>query len=165
MLRRYAVANALFAFPRHLQPITHRCLPARCRPAARLAETCSLLSRSSTPRRGAGGIRASLPAGETGMSERAGADLPEARDGEGQLSKDALRSPAPRLIEQDRLAPRKCSGATLSLALSRYNAASGPLTKRQLRRGIDRIVAALCYPGAVPTGPFRGVVPRRKFIR
>ncbi len=45
--------------------------------------------------RGAGGIRASSPAGETGMSERAGADLPEARDGEGQLSKDVLRAPAP----------------------------------------------------------------------
>ncbi len=29
------------------------------------------------------------------MSEPVGADLPEARDGEGQLSKDALRSPAP----------------------------------------------------------------------
>ncbi|MCZ6516344.1 MAG: hypothetical protein O6763_02525 [Gammaproteobacteria bacterium] len=29
------------------------------------------------------------------MSEQAGADLPEARDGEGQLSKDALRAPAP----------------------------------------------------------------------
>ncbi|MCZ6515925.1 MAG: hypothetical protein O6763_00385 [Gammaproteobacteria bacterium] len=28
------------------------------------------------------------------MSEQAGADLPEARDGEGQLSKDALRLPA-----------------------------------------------------------------------
>jgi hypothetical protein len=27
------------------------------------------------------------------MSEPVGADLPEARDGEGQLSKDALRSP------------------------------------------------------------------------
>jgi len=42
------------------------------------------------------GIRASSPAGETGMSEQAGADLSEARDGEGQLSKDALRAPAPR---------------------------------------------------------------------
>ncbi len=30
------------------------------------------------------------------MSEQVGADLPEARDGEGQLSKDALRSPARR---------------------------------------------------------------------
>ncbi len=30
------------------------------------------------------------------MSEQAGADLPEAKDGEGQLSKDALRSPARR---------------------------------------------------------------------
>ncbi|MCZ6515997.1 MAG: hypothetical protein O6763_00745 [Gammaproteobacteria bacterium] len=29
------------------------------------------------------------------MSEQVGADLPEARDGEGQLSKDALRAPAP----------------------------------------------------------------------
>ena len=33
-------------------------------------------------------------------------DLPEARDGEGQLSKDALRTPAPRLIEHGYLAPR-----------------------------------------------------------
>jgi hypothetical protein len=41
------------------------------------------------------GIRASSPAGATGTSEPVGADLPEARDGEGQLSKDALRSPAP----------------------------------------------------------------------
>ncbi len=40
------------------------------------------------------------------MSEQVGADLPEARDGEGQLSKDALRSPARRLIEPGRLAPR-----------------------------------------------------------
>ncbi|MEE8236601.1 MAG: hypothetical protein V3R53_07410, partial [Gammaproteobacteria bacterium] len=29
------------------------------------------------------------------MSEQVGADLPEARDGEGQLSKDALWAPAP----------------------------------------------------------------------
>ncbi len=41
---------------------------------------------------GAGGVRASSPAGETGMSEQAGADLPGARDGVGQLSVDALRS-------------------------------------------------------------------------
>ncbi len=44
---------------------------------------------------GSDGIRASSPAGETGMSEQAGADLPEAKDGEGQLSEDALRAPAP----------------------------------------------------------------------
>ncbi len=44
---------------------------------------------------GPGGIRASSPAGTTGMSESVGADLPEAMDGEEQLSKDALRSPAP----------------------------------------------------------------------
>ncbi len=48
------------------------------------------LSRRGEP----GAVRASSPAGETGMSEPVGADLPEARDGEGQLSKDALRSPA-----------------------------------------------------------------------
>ncbi len=47
----------------------------------------------AVPRPAPGGIRASSPAGETWMSEQAGADLPEARDGEGQLSKDALRSP------------------------------------------------------------------------
>ncbi len=63
MLRRYAGANALFAFTRHLQPITHRLLPARCRPRA------------------AEGIRASSPAGATWMSKPVGADLPEARDG------------------------------------------------------------------------------------
>ncbi len=40
------------------------------------------------------------------MSEPVGADRPVARDGEGQLSKDALRTPAPRLIEDGRLAPR-----------------------------------------------------------
>ncbi len=54
-------------------------------------------ARSISPHRwaagGAEGIRASSPAGETWMSEPVGADLPEARDGEGQLSKDALRSP------------------------------------------------------------------------
>ena len=49
----------------------------------------------TVPLRGTGGVRASSPAGATGMSEPVGADLPEARDGEGQLSKDALRSPAP----------------------------------------------------------------------
>ena len=48
----------------------------------------------AVPLRTTGGIRASSPAGETGMSEQAGADLPVARDGEGQLSMDALRSPA-----------------------------------------------------------------------
>ena len=47
------------------------------------------------PLRGTGGIRASSPAGETGMSEPVGADLPVARDDAGQLSMDALRSPAP----------------------------------------------------------------------
>ena len=49
---------------------------------------------SGLPAAGAEGIRASSPAGETGMSEPVGADLPEARDGEGQLSMDALRSRA-----------------------------------------------------------------------
>ncbi len=48
----------------------------------------------AVPPRGTGGIRASSPAGETRMSEPVGADLPVARDGAGQLSKDALRSPA-----------------------------------------------------------------------
>ncbi len=57
---------------------------------------------------GPGGIRASSPAGETGMSEPVGADLPVARDGEGQLSKEAMRSHAAgmrwnkrRLLTQD----------------------------------------------------------------
>ncbi len=49
----------------------------------------------AVPLRGTGGVRASSPAGETGMSEPIGADLPVARDGAGQLSMDALRSPAP----------------------------------------------------------------------
>ncbi len=40
-----------------------------------------------------GGVRASSPAGATGRSEPVGADLPEARDGVGQLSEEALRSP------------------------------------------------------------------------
>ncbi len=51
------------------------------------AETRSSLNRTSTPRRGrcggAEGIRASSPACKTWMSEQVGADLPEARDGEG----------------------------------------------------------------------------------
>ncbi len=42
MLRRYAGAKALFAFTRNPQPITQ----ARCRPAARVAETRSSLNRS-----------------------------------------------------------------------------------------------------------------------
>jgi len=54
----------------------------------------TLTASSGLPRcGGAEGIRASSPACETGMSEPVGADLPEARDGEGQLSNDALRSP------------------------------------------------------------------------
>ncbi len=43
-----------------------------------------------------GRVRASSPAGATGMSEPVGADLPVARDGAGQLSKEVLRSPAAR---------------------------------------------------------------------
>ncbi len=49
------------------------------------------MSRCGRP----GGIRASSPAGKTGMSKPVGAGLPGAKDGAGQLSMDALRSPAP----------------------------------------------------------------------
>ncbi len=57
-------------------------------------DACRLLRAAE--RGGSKGIRASSPAGETGMSEPDDADLPVARDGTGQLSKDALRAPAPR---------------------------------------------------------------------
>ncbi len=54
--------------------------------------------------RGTGGVRASSPACETGMSEPVGADLPVARDGEGPLSGEALRSPAPGDVPEISLA-------------------------------------------------------------
>ncbi len=106
MLRRYAIAKALFAFTRRLWPITYRSLPA-CRSVAE-------------------GIRASSPAGETGTSEQAGADLPEAKDGEGQLSKDALRSPAPgNAPEYARVATQDAVSAVIAVsAISTSRSAS-----------------------------------------
>jgi len=56
------------------------------------------------------------------MSEPAGADLPEARDGEGQLSKDALRAPAPGS------APRM--HRTQSLVLVGFNEIQGLSVRR-----------------------------------
>ncbi len=69
------------------------------------------------------------------MSEQAGADLPEARDGEGQLSKDALRSPAPGAV------PGVLSQAT-SERRSRDNATGDALELYRksalMRRGCSR---------------------------
>ncbi len=52
MIRRYAVAKALFAFTRHLQPITQRSLSARYRPAARWPRR---VLRSTAARHSGGG--------------------------------------------------------------------------------------------------------------
>ncbi len=73
--------------PSNRRPLAGRPCPARFRRRSRPLP-------GDPAAGGREGIRASSPAGATGMSEQAGADLPVARDGEGQLSMDALRSPA-----------------------------------------------------------------------
>ena len=74
----------------------------RCRldnPPPDTPERAARFTAARPPGGAAAGDRGGRPSVVAGWRDRdvepVGADLPEARDGEGQLSKDALRSPAP----------------------------------------------------------------------